>query len=254
MARVRSGDIARPRGQAVTAGGAGWAARCIGCGDAALPDEDLAALAAQLKRWAIRAGDVLFTPGKRPAGVWVIRTGAIELAVGRDAHRLVLQVLRAGDVAGDVPLLTRQPLPYEARAVQAASGLLLPAAAFTEMLSDHPALARLWLSGMTARFAGSQARILALLDGGLPQRAASLLLREARQGSVDLPQATLAAMIGTPRPSLNRVLRRFESAAMISLRYRHIQILRPGRLAAIAHSRPDAAHHTPPRLATPDRA
>jgi Mn-dependent DtxR family transcriptional regulator len=61
-----------------------------------------------------------------------------------------------------------------------------------------------------------------------------LLLREAECGSVDLTQATLAAMLGVPRPSLNRLLRKLETSGVVSLRYRQVHLLDHGRLAAMA--------------------
>jgi CRP-like cAMP-binding protein len=60
-------------------------------------------------------------------------------------------------------------------------------------------------------------RLLRLVNGSLSQRTAALLIQEARGSVVTLPQSTLAAMLGAPRPSVNRVLRDFERAQVISL-------------------------------------
>lgn len=233
---------------AVTTAGATWAARCIsGAGGrrvVPLPAEDLAAFAAELRVRTLPAGAAVFDPRDRPEGVWIIRDGVIELAVDRGGHRLVAQVLRSGDVFGDLPLLLDQPPPYQARAARAVTCLLLPSAALTSLVDQRPAILRLWVTGLAARFAASQARVLALLDGSVLQRVAALLLHEARDGVVDLPQATLAAMIGIPRPSLNRILRKFESTALVDLRYRQVRILSPARLATLTQD-PHADITTP---------
>jgi CRP-like cAMP-binding protein len=78
-------------------------------------------------------------------------------------------------------------------------------------------------------------RLLRLVNGSLSQRTAALLIQEARGSVVTLPQSTLAAMLGASRPSVNRVLRDFERAQVISLHYRKIRIVNAAELHAIAH-------------------
>ncbi|EUA85315.1 putative transcriptional regulatory protein [Mycobacterium ulcerans str. Harvey] len=44
----------------------------------------------------------------------------------------------------------------------------------------------------------------------LPAQVAQLLLDESSEGSVQLAQRTLSAMLGVQRPSLNKILKGFE--------------------------------------------
>ena len=53
---------------------------------------------------------------------------------------------------------------------------------------------------MAQRLAASQTRVLALLGGSLAAQAARLLAEEAADGRVELPQRTLAAMLGVQGP------------------------------------------------------
>lgn len=200
----------------------------------ALPTEDVAALAAHLVVRKLRPGQVVFEADQQPDGVWVVRSGAVELLLGSGKNPVVARVLRDGDVFGDIPLLIDRASPYRARAVRSTTCLWVAAADFLRLLAERPAIARLWLRSCAARYVDSQERLLGLLDGSLAQRTAVLLLCEARAGVVPFSQATLAAMIGSPRPSVNRVLRMFRQQGLISLNYGQLRILDEFRLRQAA--------------------
>ena len=87
---------------------------------------------------------------------------------------------------------------------------------------------------MAHRLAASQARVLALLGGSLAAQAASLLAEEAVEERVELPQRTLAAMLGVQRPSLNKVLKDLERDGLIRISYSTIEVLDRARLTAQA--------------------
>ncbi|AEA23528.1 CRP-like cAMP-binding protein [Amycolatopsis echigonensis] len=220
----------------ITPRAARWLIQCL-TGDTAVdvPDGDVAELAAHLAVRILPAGADAFASGDRPDGVSVIRSGAIELMIGEGPHRRVAQVLRQGDVFGDIPLLLDRDPPYRPRAATTTTCLWIAAEDFRRLVSDRPVLARVWLISCARRFFDSQARLLRLVDGALPQRVARHLLSEARDGVVALPQATLAAMLGIPRPSLNRVLRDFERRRLISLHYRQVRLLDIDGLRRAAH-------------------
>lgn len=206
---------------------AAWIARCVGRGETApLRRDDLAILAADLELRPVEPGQVVFAAGQAPKGVWIVRSGLVELAVGSGRRRAVVALLRPGDVDGDIQLLLGMAPPYTARAVEDSDCLFLSAASFERLLALRPAIARRWLSSVAARLASSQARLLGLLGGSLAEQAARLLLEEASdQGLVPLPQRTLAAMLGVQRPSLNKLLRDFQRQGLIELGYRNVRIL-----------------------------
>jgi hypothetical protein len=76
---------------------AAWAARWVGRGVAApLVAADRAALAATLHTRRIARGKIVFTGGRSPNGVWLVRAGQVELAVRTGRRRVVIQ--QAGGV------------------------------------------------------------------------------------------------------------------------------------------------------------
>ncbi len=214
---------------------AAWVARCVGRADLVpLSDADLAALASYLSQRDFERGRVLFSEGKPQLGVWIVRTGAVELAVGSGRRRAVVYLLHPGDVEGDIALILDKPPPYTARAVEDTVCLFLDIRSFDRLLLEHPAVARRWLSSTAARIDRSQARILQLLGRSLPQQVARLLLDEAVDGRVSLPQRTLAAMLGAHRPSVNKVLKDFEAATLLEVGYVEVKVIDPPRLETIA--------------------
>ena len=211
---------------------AAWVARCVGRGEAApLRPGDVAALAGTLHVRELGSGAVAFKAGDPAAGVWIVRDGRVELSVGSGRHRAVVHVLRPGDVDGDIQMLLGMPMPYTGRAVADARCLFLASADFEQLLATRLPLSRRWLSSVAQRLAASQARVLGLLGGSLTAQAAQLLIDEADDGRVALPQRTLAAMLGVQRPSLNKVLKDLERDGLIRIGYSSIDVLEPARLA-----------------------
>lgn len=211
---------------------AAWVARCVGRGtNAPLAPADVAALAATLQPVEPSAGQPLFgTPTGSEPGVWIIRSGHVELSVTAGRNRVVVGVLHPGDVEGDIPLLLDLALPYAARAVDAVTCLHLRPTDFENLLARHPAIARRWLSSVAQRLAASHERLIALLGRPLAAQLAGLLLDEADRdpdggGIVRLPQRTLAAMLGVARPSLNKILKDLERHGHVEVGYSSVRLI-----------------------------
>jgi CRP/FNR family transcriptional regulator, cAMP and macrophage regulator len=225
----------RPVGSHATASAAAWVAHRLGGGRmGALSATDLAALGAALLSYTLRPGQLVRDPARCPDGVSIIRRGAVEQSMDVGGQRLVVAVLREGDVFGEIPVLADEAVPCTVRVLSPTSCLLLPQSALTGLLARHPAITRLWLTGLATRFGAMRLRLLGTYPGPLPRRVARLLLDEMRDGQITLTQSTLAAMLGAARPSLNRVLQRFETEKLISLAYRRVTVLDRDRLAAMA--------------------
>lgn len=205
---------------------AAWVARCVGRKETApLTEADLSALATYLSRRDIDRGGILFVAGQVPEGVWIVRGGMVELFVGAGRRRQVVQLLHPGDVDGDVQLILGMPFPYTARASSDARALFLESSSFERLLAEHPMVARRWLSSVATRLVRSQARILGLLGKSLTGQVARLLTEEAIDGRIQLPQRTLAAMLGVHRPSLNKVLKDLERKRLVRVGYSEIDLL-----------------------------
>ncbi len=197
---------------------------------------ELAGLAQCLRRRRLERGTVLFAEGKRPEGVWVIIEGAVELAVKAGRTRRIIQILRSGDSVGDPYLLMDLPPPCTARTVEETHCFFLAADDFSELISRHSALCALWLYNLASRVLQGRTRLMEVLANSLGERVARVLIEEAHEGVLRLPQKTLAEMLGVQRSSVNKVLRTFEAQGLIELSYGRIVLKDEERLTSIASS------------------
>jgi CRP/FNR family transcriptional regulator, cAMP and macrophage regulator len=218
---------------------AGWLARTLGRGDLApFTDADLEALAASTEVERVHAGTRLMTEGEPVTAIGIIESGRVELYRRTKMRRVVLQVLREGDVFGDIPFLCDVPPPFSARALTDAAVIRLDAAALHRFLIERPAVCHRFLFSLAARLQRMQGRLLQLTRGNLRQQVATLLLdeTEGRVGQVALSQATLAELLGASRPAVNKVLKEFEAAEAVRLGYRQIEVREPSTLSTLASS------------------
>jgi DNA-binding GntR family transcriptional regulator len=82
--------------------------------------------------------------------------------------------------------------------------------------------------------AGFWFRVVELLAGGLEAQIASVLVRRAEGGVLNLSQGNLAELVGHPRTSVNRVLKHLEAEGLVKVRYGQVEILDEAGLARVA--------------------
>ncbi len=217
-----------------------WVSRCVGRAESSpLRPRDVEGLALLLEVRTLAPGDPLHLPGEAPAGVYIVKDGRLELSAPGQAGHVVIQTLRPGDVDGDIQLLLDLDMPYESRAAVATTVLVIPRSDFGRLLATHPGLAHRWLTSVSQRLARSHTRLTGLLGQSLEVQVAQLLLEEGDEdGVVTLSQATLAAMLGARRPSVNKVLRTFENRDWVELAYRSVRIKDGAALASLADRPP----------------
>jgi len=202
-----------------------WLACCLSRGPKApLTKGDVEDLAAEMGEDSYAGGTLVFRRGDPAARVHVVRSGTIELSRTMNGRRVMLQLLHPGDVFGDVPALLGDVEPFDARAVNDAIVLSIESGALMELLQSRPHIAHRWFVSLAERMAGLQSRLVDLLAGGLESQVASILLREANGDDVRLTHGQLGEMLGTPRASVQRVLKSLEAAGLIKLHYRRIEL------------------------------
>lgn len=216
---------------------AAWMARCVGRGDLApFGPEAIAELASAVGVRRIEAGTPLMSEGEAVSRIGIIQDGEVELYRRHAMRRVVLQVLRPGDVYGDIPFLCHMPPPFGARALTVGGVIELDAEGFWRLLETRPGACQRFLFSVASRLQRMQLRLLELTSGDLRHQVASLLLDETGGGSgaVHLTQATIAQLLGASRPSVNRVLKDLEADGFVALTYRRVEVVDPAGLDAVA--------------------
>jgi CRP-like cAMP-binding protein len=214
---------------------AAWISQWLTPGDLApLGAEDIRALAALLEEGHCPAGATVFKFGDAPTRINIVHSGAIELSRHLKGRRVVLQIMRPGDVFGDVSLFLRMRVPWDAVALEDTVVYSFESVSLYRLLEQRPRLAWAWLHSVSARLAGFWFRVVELLAGGLEAQVASVLIRRAEDGVLHLSQGNLAELVGHPRTSVNRVLKHLEAAGLVRVSYGQVEILDEAGLAKAA--------------------
>jgi CRP/FNR family transcriptional regulator, cAMP and macrophage regulator len=199
-----------------------WIAQCLGRPEfAPLAPEDIRELAVLLREERYPAGATVFKIGEPPTHILIVRRGAVELSRMLNGRRVVMQILRSGEVMGDVGLLLRKTAPFDGVALEDTVILSLDSVRFHRLLEQRPRLAWRWLILVSGRLESYQSRVMELLAGGLEAQIASVLVRRAE-------------LVGGRRTSVNRVLKRLEEQDLVRVRYGQVEILDEAGLAKAA--------------------
>jgi CRP/FNR family transcriptional regulator, cyclic AMP receptor protein len=200
----------------------------IGLFDGISPAE-LAKLAERAVPRRLAAGQLLFTAGEPSEHLVLVRRGRLRVLVSSErGDELVLTVLGAGDVLGELSVFDELPRSAGVEALDDAEVLLLPATAVRSVVVANPtALLAVTqqLAGQVRRLTGSAADLV-FLD--LPRRLAKLVLARAADGRVadlGVSQSGLAAQLGTTRQSVNKALSGLAARGWISASGAQVTVL-----------------------------
>jgi CRP-like cAMP-binding protein len=187
-----------------------------------LPADTIAQLAEHAAPASYRPGEVLFRRGAASEALYVVMVGQVRLEAHSPAgpdH--MVSILGPGDAIGELSLFDAAPLATTAEAVGEVQVLVLPHQAFRTLVAEDPEAMWHLLARLAGRLreATETAADAALLD--FDERLARVLddLAEAygqpQPGGVEidapLTPATLAALVGCSRETVDRLLVSFEA-------------------------------------------
>ena len=182
-------------------------------------------------------GQIIYSTGDAANEMFRIVAGMVRLSVLRDDGReMVYGLLHSGDCFGAHDLVRGGCRTHMAEAEDKVEVQVLSRQAFHALRLAHrafdDALLRLLAGGI--ELLGTY--LAAATFDELPNRLAQRLLDTARPDAakrlaVRVPQTELALMIGVSRQTVNKILRQFETAGVVSLGYGSVIIRDPGALA-----------------------
>lgn len=211
-----------------------WLTEWLGPGELPIRPEEIEELAALAREDHYVPGDTVFRIGQAPTRVHIVREGAIELSRDLKGRRVVLQILRPGDVVGDISVFLRIKVPWDAVAQEDSLILSFDSVSLHDLLIQRPSLTWRWLHSVSGRVAGFWFRVVELLAGDLESSVASVLVRRNERGIVNLSQSHLAELVGGNRSSVNRVLKRLEEQGLVKVHYGQVEVLNEEELSEAA--------------------
>jgi CRP/FNR family transcriptional regulator, cyclic AMP receptor protein len=203
-----------------------------------VPESDLVALAAACRERSFPAGQAILRQDASGDTLYVLIEGRVKVVlIGEAGREVILSVLGAGAVFGEMALLDDEPRSAHVIAMTPIHALTLHRAAFHERLRASPDLCMALLAGLSRRLrrADDRIRALSLLD--VNGRVAHLFLQQAAEAGSDtfprrLTHQSMAEMIGASRETVSRTLRHLVDRGVITIGRRQVTILDRGALEA----------------------
>jgi len=196
---------------------------------------ELDLLAAQVPAREILAGQPVLRRGEVIEKVCVIRSGRVGVMREIGGRRVILIVLRAGDVIGETALLLHGRARWDTVALVDTTVLEIPAGLVLPGVKEESSLALQWIIGTVNRLVRAWGRLEELLARDLHSQVASLLLHELEgEADVFLTQQAMADMLGARRTSVTPVLGDLQRERLIAVGYGRVTLLNREGLAALA--------------------
>ncbi len=194
---------------------------------AGLSDRELDEIARATRTRLLEAREELFHKGDAGGDLYVVVRGRIKaFATGPDGDDIVFSYQDAGEVVGELAAFVQQERSASVEAVEASELLVLPRRDFLAVLKRHPEIAIRLLEVLAARVVRLSEFVEDTNFKPLSARLAKCLLsfaerwgEPAREGiriPVTLRQGELGHLIGGTRESVNKLLRSWSAAGLVS--------------------------------------
>lgn len=211
---------------------------------AALPYEDLVAIAEGCRVRSYEKGESVFHEGERADGFHVVQSGQIGVyLVTPNGQERVLSVFRPPQSFAEA-VLAMEGYPANARALEYSRVILVRKAHFREVLARKPDLALQMLAAMSQHLKG----LLWLLHDSrgrqAESRVAEWLLRQSPAATAGCPavyelpvaKKVLASQLGLTSETLSRSFARLRKAGVIKVAGPRIHVLDHARLLACSEA------------------
>jgi CRP-like cAMP-binding protein len=211
-------------------------------------DEPFNALCAAAELWRFGEGEKLMVTGEASKGAWIPAQGSV--LCGRnlpDGRVLVTGIMRAGWLFGYVPAWDGEINPYDHTARTNMTAVLIPRAAFLTLVggdeSRHRAFTSMLCRQIRQDIEATRLRTLDSLRCRLAKFLAYLSRNTAHTSfdepgtvdpvTADATQDELAAMIGSSRQTVNRLMRRFERDGIVVRVGKRVKVVDFARLLEV---------------------
>jgi CRP/FNR family transcriptional regulator, cyclic AMP receptor protein len=192
---------------------------------------------------SVARGTVIFAKDDPGSSLFAIRKGTVKMTVPSvDGHDAVFNVMKDGDIFGEISLLDGQPRSTNAVAITDCEIFVIERRDFLPLVQEEPQIALKLAETLCARLRQTTQQAESLMFLHLPGRLAKALLRlsaldgGACEPKIAITQKDLGNLIGLSRESTNRQLRLWERQGRVRLERGGIAVLSMKALERIAES------------------
>jgi len=177
-------------------------------------------------------------------GLFCINQGKIKLSkAAGDNKEQIVHLLREGEVIGYRALIAGTRYTHSAVALEDCVVCLLPRPNFLRLVQENQQFSAALMQLLAQTLGLAEERMMHLAYKPVRERLAGALLLvqktfyqegESLPFRISLGREDLAALVGTAKETVSRLLSEFKDAGMIATRGSQITILRPARLQELA--------------------
>jgi CRP/FNR family transcriptional regulator, cyclic AMP receptor protein len=211
-----------------------------------VPAEDVRAVLSLARRRTFRRGEVVFHRGDLADSIHLISKGRFDVSIGTALGEVIALAIRGpGDTFGELALLTNEERTATVTALEAGETLVVRGAELRRLAQRHPALDEVLVRLLAAQVQHLSELLVEAYTVDADERVVRRLLDlvSVYGGTppvvVPLRQEDLAALAGTSRATVNRVLRKAERDGLVQLARGRTVVVDPAALRRRAGPRPD---------------
>lgn len=193
----------------------------------------------------LASGERLLSRGDQPDGMYCVLEGAVRLSgISSDGRETILDFYPPGTWINQTSTLDGGPCIHDVEGYGPTVVLHVTSEDLEKLLATHPSFSRALLTLLARRLRLVLMGLEEYSSQSIEHRLANRLLMLAGSFGVvapngvkidlHLPQETLAQLIGTTRPRVNQILKRWEAQMIVEQQYGRILVLDQERLEKLA--------------------
>lgn len=206
--------------------------------------DELELLASQKVTQYYQKGQIIYQQGSKVLGLYCIHSGKIKITrTGGDNREHIVQLVRPGELIGYRALLAGSCYTASAVALEDCVVCFVPRLDFIGLVQSNKQFSNALLHLMASSLGYAEKRLLEMAHKPVRERLAGALLALAQTYGV--PEATepfsivftrddLAAIVGTAKETVSRLLSEFKEDGYLSTRGSRITLLDQSRLLKVA--------------------
>ncbi len=189
-------------------------------------------------------GQFIYHEGSQAMGLFCIQQGKVKLSkTAGDNKEQIVHLLREGEMAGYRALVAGSRYTHSAVALEDCVVCFVPRPNFLHLVQANQRFAAALMQLLALALGRAEQRMLHLAYKPVRERLAVALLQvqqafqqegDALPFRVALGREDLAAIVGTAKETVSRLLSEFKEAGLIATRGSQITILKPMRLQELA--------------------
>jgi CRP-like cAMP-binding protein len=208
-----------------------------------IPAEDVRALLALARRTTYRRGEVVFHRHDPADSVHLVTKGRFDFRVTTPlGDEVALGIRGPGDTFGELAVITEGERSATVTALEPGETLVVRGSELRRLARQYPAMDVVLVRLLSERVALLTERLVEAYTVDAETRVARRVLELSRvfagpsPVSIPLIQESIAALAGTSRATVNRVLRDAERRGIVELRRGRTVVLDEGALTRLARS------------------